>query len=46
MEITQFQRWDGAEKWSFEITREVELLERILSNREDSKLPMQLDVEK
>ena len=38
VEITQFQRWDGAEKWSFEITREVELLERILSNREDSEI--------
>ena len=38
VEITQFQKWDGAEKWDFEITREVELLDRILSKLEDSEI--------
>jgi hypothetical protein len=38
VEITQFQKWDGAEKWNFEITREVELLDRILSKLEDSEI--------
>ena len=38
VEITQFQKWDGAEKWDFEMTREVELLDRILSKLEDSEI--------
>ncbi|MEC9096373.1 MAG: hypothetical protein VX776_07065 [Planctomycetota bacterium] len=37
VEITQFQQWDGAEKWSFEISREVGLLDGILSGLEDSE---------
>ena len=37
VEITQFQKWDGAEKWSFEISREVGLLDGILSGLEDSE---------
>ncbi len=36
LEITRFNKWDGAEKWSFEVSREVELLERILSEKDES----------
>ena len=38
VEITQFQKWDGAEKWNFEIAREVELLDRILYDLENSEI--------
>ena len=38
VEITHFQQWDGASKWNFEVAREVELLDRILSDQEDSKV--------
>ena len=38
LEITRFQQWDGSSKWSFEVAREVELLDRILSDLEDSEI--------
>ena len=38
VDITQFQNWDEAEQWSFEISREVELLQRILSRLDDTEV--------
>jgi hypothetical protein len=38
VQITDFQKWDGAKQWEFEITRELELLELELTspNKSDS----------
>ncbi|MBK95473.1 MAG: hypothetical protein CMJ79_07130 [Planctomycetaceae bacterium] len=38
VDITQFQNWDEAEQWSFEVSREVELLQRILSRLDDTEV--------